>query len=139
MFRSKKVIHKPSRACAQQLTEVSPQSDEWYRNAYGTNIQTFIFIYIDYWVSGLCPSPGILNTRKHKVSEIGSVFVLRGGEGDTYYVGSLRKSRPRSLYEVQKLNNSECYTPSLESFRFYQQFSCLPYKPLISLWQLFKL
>jgi hypothetical protein len=33
MFRSKKVIQKPSRACAQQLTEVSSQSDEWYRNA----------------------------------------------------------------------------------------------------------
>jgi hypothetical protein len=47
MFRSKKVIQKPSRACAQQLTEVSSQSDEWYRNAYGTNIQTLIFIYID--------------------------------------------------------------------------------------------
>jgi hypothetical protein len=23
-----------------------------------------------YWVSGLCPSPGILNTRKHDVSEM---------------------------------------------------------------------
>ena len=40
------------RACAQQLTKVSSQSDEWYRNAYGTkkerNKQTFIFIDIDY-------------------------------------------------------------------------------------------
>jgi hypothetical protein len=39
---------------------------------------------------GLCPSSGILNTRKHIVSEIGSVSVLRWGEGDTYCVGSLR-------------------------------------------------
>ena len=35
----------------QQLTEVSSQSDEWYRNAYGTkkerNKKTFIFIDID--------------------------------------------------------------------------------------------
>jgi hypothetical protein len=48
-FRRKKVIHKPSRACAQQLTEVSSQSDEWYRNTYGTNIHTNIhfYIYID--------------------------------------------------------------------------------------------
>jgi hypothetical protein len=28
----------------------------------------------NYWVSGLCSSSGILNTRKHNVSEIGSVF-----------------------------------------------------------------
>jgi hypothetical protein len=55
MFRRKKVIHKPSRACAQQLTEVSSQPDEWYRSAYGTNIHTnihfyiyiYIYIYID--------------------------------------------------------------------------------------------
>ena len=40
-----KKIQKPSLACAQQLTEVLLQSDEWYRNAYGTNKETFIFIY----------------------------------------------------------------------------------------------
>jgi hypothetical protein len=31
----------------------------------------------NYWVFGLCPSPGILETRKHNVSETGSVSVLR--------------------------------------------------------------
>jgi hypothetical protein len=33
----------------------------------------------NYWVSGLCPSSGILNTGKHNVSETGSVskFFLR--------------------------------------------------------------
>jgi hypothetical protein len=46
MFRRKKVIQKPSRACAQQITEVSSQSDEWYRSAYGTNIHTNIYFYI---------------------------------------------------------------------------------------------
>jgi hypothetical protein len=46
MFRSKKVTHKPSRVCAQQFTEVSSQSDEWYRSAYGTNIHTNIHFYI---------------------------------------------------------------------------------------------
>jgi hypothetical protein len=46
MFRRKKVIHKPSRACAQQRTEVSSQSDEWYRSAYGTNIHTNIHFYV---------------------------------------------------------------------------------------------
>jgi hypothetical protein len=29
------------------------------------------------WVFGLCPSSGILKTRKHSVSETGSVSVLR--------------------------------------------------------------
>jgi hypothetical protein len=32
---------------------------------------------LDYWVSGLCPSSGILNTRKHNVLEAGSVSVLK--------------------------------------------------------------
>jgi hypothetical protein len=31
----------------------------------------------NYWVSGLCPLSGILNTRKIKVLETGSVSVLR--------------------------------------------------------------
>jgi hypothetical protein len=33
----------------------------------------------NYWVFGLCPSTGILGTRKHDVSETGSVSVLRWG------------------------------------------------------------
>jgi hypothetical protein len=35
---------------------------------------------------------GILNARKHNVSETESVSVLRGGEEGTYSVVSLRKS-----------------------------------------------
>jgi hypothetical protein len=31
-------------------------------------------------------------TRKHNVSETGSVSVFRRGEGDTYCVGSLKKA-----------------------------------------------
>jgi hypothetical protein len=46
----------------------------------------------NYWVWGLCPAPGILETRKHKVSVTGSVSVLRGGGGGvTYSVRSGRK------------------------------------------------
>jgi hypothetical protein len=41
----------------------------------------------NYWVFGLCPSSGILSTRKHKVSGTTSVSVLIE-EGDTYSVGS---------------------------------------------------
>jgi hypothetical protein len=40
----------------------------------------------NYWVFGLCPSSGILETRKHNVSETWSVSALRRGGG------SLRKS-----------------------------------------------
>jgi hypothetical protein len=49
------------------------------------------------WVAGLCPSPGILNTRKHNVSETGYVSVFRWGDQETCSVGSLRKSLPQSL------------------------------------------
>jgi hypothetical protein len=34
----------------------------------------------NYWFFGLCPSSGILETRKHDVSETGSVSVLRWAE-----------------------------------------------------------
>jgi hypothetical protein len=31
----------------------------------------------NYWLIGLFPTSGILETREHDVSEIGSVFLLR--------------------------------------------------------------
>jgi hypothetical protein len=37
----------------------------------------------NYWVLGLCPSSGILETRKHNFSEIGSASVLRWGGWET--------------------------------------------------------
>jgi hypothetical protein len=51
----------------------------------------------NYWDSGLCPSSGILNTRKHNLPEIRSVFLFRSEEGDIYSSGFLRKSYPQSL------------------------------------------
>jgi hypothetical protein len=51
----------------------------------------------NYWVSGLCPSPGSLNTRKHNVSETGSVFIFRwGGETPTQLV-PLERATPQSV------------------------------------------
>jgi hypothetical protein len=44
--------------------------------------------YQNCWVYGPRPSSAILNTRKHDVSESGSVIVLKW-RGDTYSVGSL--------------------------------------------------
>jgi hypothetical protein len=52
---------------------------------YGQNVMnriyrvlTMVYNSQNYWVSGLCPSSGILNTIKHDVSEIVSVSVLSG-------------------------------------------------------------
>jgi hypothetical protein len=41
-----------------------------------------------HWVCGLDHSPEFYITRKHTVSEIGSAYVFRLVEGDTYSVGS---------------------------------------------------
>jgi hypothetical protein len=46
----------------------------------------------NYWVFGLLPTSGILEHRKHDVSETGYVAVVRWEREDTYPVGSLRKS-----------------------------------------------
>jgi hypothetical protein len=47
--------------------------------------------------SALCPSSGILKTRKHYVSETGSVSFLRYWEGYTYSVGSHTITGPLDL------------------------------------------
>jgi hypothetical protein len=52
---------------------------------------TMVYNTQNYWGFGLCPSSGILKTRKHNVSETGSIYVLRWG-GDTYPIMSPRKS-----------------------------------------------
>jgi hypothetical protein len=44
---------------------------------YGNKIETVVVACQNYWVLGLCLSSGILETRKYKVSENGSVSVLR--------------------------------------------------------------
>jgi hypothetical protein len=43
------------------------------------------------WVSGPCPSSGILNTRKHNVTETGSVFVFSWGGNTHNLLGPLEK------------------------------------------------
>jgi hypothetical protein len=56
----------------------------------------------NYWISGLCPSSEILNSRKHNVSETGSVSVLRRGEGDTFSVESFRRANLNYWTEFPK-------------------------------------
>jgi hypothetical protein len=45
----------------------------------------------NYRVLGRCPSAGILKTREHNVSET-ELFPSSDEGGDTYFVGSIRKS-----------------------------------------------
>jgi hypothetical protein len=45
-----------------------------------------------YWIFGIFPSSGVLETIKLDVSETGSVSVLKLEGEDTYSVGSLRKT-----------------------------------------------
>jgi hypothetical protein len=51
----------------------------------------------NHWVCWFGPAAGILNTRKHEVSEIGCSSVFRRREGDTYSVGRIKESSPLSL------------------------------------------
>jgi hypothetical protein len=46
----------------------------------------------NYCVFGLCPSPGILETRKHNVSETGSVSVLRWNGETPFLLGLLERA-----------------------------------------------
>jgi hypothetical protein len=56
-------------------------------------------LYLELLSAWTCSSSGIPLNRKHSVSETGSVSVLRWGDGDTYSVGSIRKSRPQSMVQ----------------------------------------
>jgi hypothetical protein len=62
MFTVKRIFIKIKKNCT--LTEM------WWVLTIGRSTH-------NHCVPGLCPSPGILNTRKHNVSEIGSVSILR--------------------------------------------------------------
>jgi hypothetical protein len=42
-----------------------------------SRVLTMVYNTQNCWVFGLCPSSGILKTREHNVSEIGSASVLR--------------------------------------------------------------
>jgi hypothetical protein len=81
----------------------------------------------NYWVSGLCPPSGILNTRKRDVSQTGSVSVLRGGEGDTYSVGSEYLLLP-SLKgaDVTDMSSQESIT-CRSSVRQSEYYKCLSF------------
>jgi hypothetical protein len=52
----------------------------------------------NYWVSGLCPSSGILNTRKHTVSETGFCLHL---QVDPIYIGSICLRTPATTPNVK--------------------------------------
>jgi hypothetical protein len=47
----------------------------------------------NYWVFGLSPSSGIIETRKHDVSETGSVSVFRWGGKTSTQLGPLERAK----------------------------------------------
>jgi hypothetical protein len=58
-------------------------------------VVTMVYNIQNQWVSGICLSSGILNTRKHNVSETGSVrfsFRVRGGRHTP--LGPLERANP---------------------------------------------
>jgi hypothetical protein len=65
----------------------------------------------NYWGFGLFLSSGILETRKHDVSETGCFRPQLRGR--TYSVGSLRKSRPRSVDNPCRVKS--CVTTYVQS------------------------
>jgi hypothetical protein len=55
-------------------------------------ILTMVYTARNYWVFGLCPSSGILETRKHDVSEAGYVSFLRCGRKTPTQLGPLDRA-----------------------------------------------
>jgi hypothetical protein len=87
---------------SQALTASQPSVSWQYRKFWSLNISKPSRYTQNYWGSGLCPSSGILKTWKHNDAETGCVSILIPDDG--------QGPEPR---------NSECYTPSSESLRFY--------------------
>jgi hypothetical protein len=56
----------------------------------------------NYWVFGLCPSSGILETRKHSISETGSVSVLRWGGKTPTLLGPLERANLKQSLALSK-------------------------------------
>jgi hypothetical protein len=74
----------------------------------------------DYWVFWTSLSSGILETRKHDVSETESVSILRGKGGeDTYSVGPLRKSLRLRLKLRLALLNKRCFFSPHDHILFF--------------------
>jgi hypothetical protein len=68
---------------------VESRKDEVRNSRYYITIKNMIQ---NFWVFRLFPSSGILENRKHDVSETGFVSVLRWRDEGTYSFGPLRKS-----------------------------------------------
>jgi hypothetical protein len=74
---------------------------------------------LNYWGFGLCPSSGILETREHKVSETGSVSILRWrGEAHTCALWGPLKRATKNVRVQEKLilNSSETKLYKLSIF-----------------------
>jgi hypothetical protein len=61
----------------------------------------------NYWVLGLCPPSGILETRKHYVSEIGSVTMCRWGGKTPSHLGPIEKLTSISFWDTGRWTKSK--------------------------------
>jgi hypothetical protein len=83
----------------------------------------------------ICPSTGILETRRYNFSEIASVSVFRWGGGVDPVSETLCLVEYQTMDEVQKPSNSWCDTPSSELFSIYKV--SYPYKIKANLYYLY--
>jgi hypothetical protein len=97
-----------------------------------SDVQINPLIIQNYWVFGLCPSSGILKTRKHSITPVTEVSSFYGTQQSRCLPPHLRTekgpfsetlcflvSRILDDGQIRKASNSECYTPSSEPFRMY--------------------
>jgi hypothetical protein len=82
---------------------------------------SFLYMYNtqNHWVSGLCPSFGILKTREHNFSETESVPFLRWG-GVTTLLDPLERVNP-SHWTIQVIVNTTIETPETWLCQWRQQ------------------
>jgi hypothetical protein len=67
----------------------------------------------NYWVFGVCPSPGILKTRKRNVSETGSISMLRrGGKTPTQLAPLERANLFHLKAETDQVSEMLCFLVS---------------------------
>jgi hypothetical protein len=140
---SKPSIKIPESLIHKKATKSKPETKtevtcDWYYVTYPQQScsseaanQTFTFQteLLGFWTF---PASGILENRKHDVSETGSVSVLRWGGKTPAQLGPLERANLNILFyfleyrtmgKVKKHSNSVCYTPLSQPFRIYSPSS----------------
>jgi hypothetical protein len=83
------------------------------RSLFSNRLPTIVYNTQNYWVSGLCPSSGIPETRKHNVSETGAHSVLRWGETPILFGLLERVNLSHCLAHSKGPNRAAVFPPHL--------------------------